>query len=119
ALRWTAQRGLFRTEPDPEFLPPKGRDIGVRDALVNVALVLGPDGRLYALGSDDSGATKLRVDVLDTASGPILAARHLGARATARSSRSSPSRMMWIAARWRRSCARIARRSRSWWAGGA
>src|SRR5437773_8224461 len=59
ALRWTAQRGLFRTEPDPEFLPPKGRDIGVRDALVNVALVLGPDGRLYALGSDDSGATKI------------------------------------------------------------
>src|SRR5438552_391248 len=83
ALRWTAQRGLFRTEPDPEFLPPKGRDIGVRDALVNVALVLGPDGRLYALGSDDSGATKLRVDVLDTASGAILATRHLGARETA------------------------------------
>src|SRR6266550_3021965 len=26
ALRWTAKRGLFRTEPDPEFLPPHGRD---------------------------------------------------------------------------------------------
>ena len=86
ALRWTAKRGLFRTEPDPEFLPPHGRDkrdIAVRDALVNVALTLGPDGRLYALGSDDSGATRLRVDVLDTAGGAILATRHLGARETA------------------------------------
>jgi thiol-disulfide isomerase/thioredoxin len=83
ALRWTAKRGLFRAEPDPEFLPPKGRDIGVRDALVNIALALGPDGRLYALGSDDSAATRLRVDVLDTASGVILATRHLGAHETA------------------------------------
>src|SRR5207302_8547396 len=86
ALRWTAKRGLFPTEPDPEFLPPQGRDqrdIGVRDALVNVALALGPDGRLYALGSDDSGATRLRVDVLDTAGGAILATRHPGARETA------------------------------------
>src|SRR5947207_9921697 len=83
ALRWTAKRGLFATEPDPEFLPPQGRDIGVRDALVNVALALGPDGRLYALGSDDSGATRLRIDVLDTAGGAILATRHLGARETA------------------------------------
>src|SRR6266516_1462742 len=83
ALRWTAKRGLFRSEADPEFLPPKGRDIGVRKALVNVALALGPDGRLYALGSDDSGATKLRVDVIDTARGAILATRHLGARETA------------------------------------
>jgi len=83
ALRWTAQRGLFRTEADPEFLPPKGRDIAVRDALVNVALALGPDGRLYALGSDDSSATRLRVDALDTAGGAILATRHLGVRETA------------------------------------
>src|SRR5438876_905082 len=83
ALRWTAKRGLFRTEPDPEFLPPHGRDIAVRDALVNVALTLGPDGRLYALGSDDSSATRLRIDVLDTAGGAILATRHLGARETA------------------------------------
>jgi len=82
-LRWTAKRGLFRTEADPEFLPAQGRDIGVRKALVNVALAVGPDGRLYALGSDDSGATKLRVDVIDTASGAILATRHLAARETA------------------------------------
>ncbi|PYP29762.1 MAG: hypothetical protein DMD55_00430, partial [Gemmatimonadetes bacterium] len=47
-LRWTAKRGLFRTEADPEFLPAQGRDIGVRKALVNVALAVGPDGRLYA-----------------------------------------------------------------------
>jgi thiol-disulfide isomerase/thioredoxin len=55
----------------------------VKQALVNVALALGPDGRLYALGADDSAATRLRVDVLDTASGAIVATRHLGARETA------------------------------------
>ncbi len=83
ALRWTARRALFREEADPEFLPPKGREIRVKNALVNVALTLGPDGRLYALGSDDSAATTLRVDVLDTATGGILATRHLAPRETA------------------------------------
>src|SRR6266566_1528438 len=43
----------------------------------------GRGGRLYALGSDDSAATSLRVDVLDPATGAILATRHLGARETA------------------------------------
>src|SRR5438132_4635455 len=86
ALRWTAKRGLFRTEPDPEVLPPHGRDkrdIAGRDALVNVALTLGPDGRLYGLGSDDPGPTRARVDGLDTAGGAVDATRHLGARETA------------------------------------
>ena len=82
-LRWTAKRGLFRTEADPEFLPPRGREIRVKSALVNIALALGPDGRLYALGSGDSTATALRLDVLDTASGAILATRQLGAVPTA------------------------------------
>src|SRR5439155_4754945 len=56
-------------------------------ALVNVALALGPPpppgGRVYALGSDDSAATRLRVDVLDATTGAILATRHLGPRETA------------------------------------
>ena len=82
-LRWTAKRGLFRAEPDPEFLPPRGREIRVKSALVNIALAVGPDGRLYALGSADSAATALRLDVLDTASGSILATRQLGAVPTA------------------------------------
>src|SRR6266516_2515249 len=86
-LSWTAKRGLFPTgsEPDPEFLPAKGADLRLKKALVNVALALGPapGGRLYALGSDDSAATRLRVDVLDPATGAILATRHLGARETA------------------------------------
>jgi len=55
----------------------------VRKALVNVALALGPDGRLYALGADDSAATELRVDALDTATGAIVATRRLGPRETA------------------------------------
>ena len=89
-LTWTAKRGLFPagSEPDPEFLPAKGADLRLKKALVNVALALGPPpegrgGRLYALGSDDSAATRLRVDVLDPATGAILATRHLGARETA------------------------------------
>src|SRR5207244_5012871 len=65
-LTWTAKRGLFPagSEPDPEFLPAKGADLRLKKALVNVALALGPPpgGRLYALGSDDSAATRLRAD---------------------------------------------------------
>src|SRR6266480_2967571 len=81
-LRWTAQRGLAGTESDPVFLPPPrgSTELQLRSRLVNVALVLGPDGRLYALGSDDSSATRLRLDVVDTATGAIVATRHLGAR---------------------------------------
>jgi thiol-disulfide isomerase/thioredoxin len=82
-LRWRARRGLFARETDPVFLPARGRELQVRHALVNLALALGPDGRLYALGADDSAATRLRVDILDTASGAILATRHLGERETA------------------------------------
>ncbi|HVH08320.1 MAG TPA: hypothetical protein VM736_00855, partial [Gemmatimonadales bacterium] len=78
-LRWTAKRGLFPSEPDPVFVAGRGT-LAVRRALVNVALALGPDGRLYALGGDDSNAAALRVDVLDTATGRIAATRHLGTR---------------------------------------
>jgi len=87
-LAWTTKRGLFRSEPDPEFLPAQGTELRLRKALVNIALALGPspparDERLYALGSDDSAATRLRVDVLDPATGAILTTRHLGPRETA------------------------------------
>jgi len=82
AARWTAKRGLPGPESDQVFLPPPrgSTELQVRSRIVNVALVLGPDGRLYALGSDDSSATRLRVDVVDTATGVILATRRLGAR---------------------------------------
>jgi thiol-disulfide isomerase/thioredoxin len=83
-VSWTAKRGLFRGgEPDPEFLPAKGTELRLKKALVNIALVAGTDGRLYVLGADDSAATRLRVDVLDTATGAIVATRHLGPRETA------------------------------------
>ena len=86
-VAWTTKRGLFRggSEPDPEFLPAKGTELRLKKALVNVALALGPApaGQLYALGSDDSAATRLRVDVLDPATGAILTTRHLGPRETA------------------------------------
>jgi thiol-disulfide isomerase/thioredoxin len=84
-VAWTTKRGLFPTEPDPEFLPAKGTELRLKKALVNVALVVGPPhgGRLYVLGSDDSAATRLRVDVLDAATGAILETRHLAPRETA------------------------------------
>jgi len=83
ATVWQTQRGLFRQEPDPHFLPPKGREIRVAHALVNIALSIGPDGRLYVLGADDSAATRLRLDVLDPESGHIVTTRTLGTMATA------------------------------------
>jgi len=82
-LRWTARRGLPARDSEPDLSPGKGRSFAARYAIVNVALTHGPGGRLYALGSDDSAGTKLRVDVLDTASGAIVATRHLGPRETA------------------------------------
>jgi len=86
-VSWTTKRGLFQggSEPDPEFLPAQGAELRLKKALVNVALVLGPPRgrRLYVLGSDDSAATRLRVDVLDATTGAMLATRHLGPRETA------------------------------------
>src|SRR5881296_2628982 len=82
-LLWSTRRGLYASETDPVFLPAKGTELRLRNALVNIALALGPDGRLYALGSDDSAATRLRLDVLDTATGAIILTRHLGPRETA------------------------------------
>jgi thiol-disulfide isomerase/thioredoxin len=83
ARRWSTSRGLLASESDPVLRTARGRDVVARYAIANIALVLGPDGRLYALGADDSAATRLRLDVLDTASGRILATRHLGLDETA------------------------------------
>ena len=80
---WTTKRGLYPEETDPRYLPNRGRAIPVQQAIVNIALVLGPDGNLYALGAADSAATRLRLDVLDTASGEILGTRDLKPRETA------------------------------------
>lgn len=81
--RWATTRHLRPSETEPVYLPAKGRELQVEEALVNVALALGPDGRLYALGAEDSAATRMRVDVLDTATGAIVATRRLEANETA------------------------------------
>jgi thiol-disulfide isomerase/thioredoxin len=81
--RWTATRGLRAAETDPVYRPAQGRDLQLDEALANVALALGPDGRLYVLGAEDSAATKLRIDVLDTATGAIVATRRLAPNETA------------------------------------
>ncbi|HEU5467608.1 MAG TPA: TlpA disulfide reductase family protein, partial [Gemmatimonadales bacterium] len=81
--RWTARRGLYPQETEPRFLPNRGKEVPLQMARAGIALTLGPDGRLYALGADDSTASKLRVDVLDTATGTILLTRHLGPKETA------------------------------------
>ena len=74
-----ATRGSFAPEAEPQLVAQRGRGLDARYAIVNIALALGPDGRLYALGGDDSAATRLRLDVLDTASGKVIATHHLGA----------------------------------------
>jgi thiol-disulfide isomerase/thioredoxin len=83
AVVWTTKRGLYQKEEEPRFLPNRGREVPLLLARAGIALTLGPDGRLYALGADDSTASKLRVDVLDTITGAILLTRHLGPRETA------------------------------------
>jgi len=82
-VRWTTKRGLYPRETDPNFLPAAGRRLPLQLAIVNVAMVLGPAGRLYVLGSQDSAGDRLRVDVLDTATGTILDTRRLGPNETA------------------------------------
>jgi len=79
ATVWRAQRGLFRQELDPRFMPPppgKPRELKVVHAIVNIAVTLA-DQRLYVLGAQDSGATRLRLDVLDPATGRIVTTRML------------------------------------------
>jgi thiol-disulfide isomerase/thioredoxin len=83
AARWRTTRGLIPHETDPRYLPAVDGQPRVAQAVVNVALVLGPDGRLYALGAQDSAATRLRVDVIDTASGRILDTKLLDSTETA------------------------------------
>jgi thiol-disulfide isomerase/thioredoxin len=82
ALLWTTKRGIYPVETEPRG-QVRGRDLVVDKAIVNVALAIGPAGRLYSLGSNDSGATRLRVDVLDQASGRILETHNLDSTQTA------------------------------------
>ena len=81
--RWSVRRGLYKEETDPHFLPAKGREIPVARALVNIAMTIGPDGRLYVLGAADSNATRLRLDAFDTATGAPLLSRSLAGTETA------------------------------------
>jgi thiol-disulfide isomerase/thioredoxin len=80
--RWRATRGLYPHTTDPVYLPAIHGEPRVAQAIVNIALALGPDGRLYVLGAEDSAATRLRVDVLDTATGAILSTRKLDSAET-------------------------------------
>src|SRR5258705_71093 len=80
---WPTPRGLFPQETDPRFVPPppgRPRDLKVAYAIVNIAVALGPpqDAWLYVLGAQDSGATGLRLDVLDLATGRIVTPSMLG-----------------------------------------
>ena len=78
---WRSSRGLIREERDPRFAA--GKERRVEHALINIAMQLGPDGRLYVLGAEDSAATRLRLDVLNRETGEIIASRILGTPATA------------------------------------
>ena len=78
---WRGSRGLIPEERDPRFAA--GKERRVEHALVNIAMTLGPDGRLYVLGGQDSAATRLRLDVLDPKTGEIIEGRILGTPSTA------------------------------------
>jgi len=78
---WRSSRGLIPLERDPRFVA--GKERRVEHALINIAMTVGPDGRLYVLGGQDSAATKLRLDVLDRETGEIVASRVLGTPTTA------------------------------------
>lgn len=78
---WRSSRGLISTERDPHFVGGQGRRVA--HALVNIAMTIGPDGRVYVLGGQDSAATRLRLDVLHPQTGELLETRILGTAATA------------------------------------
>jgi len=82
ALKWTASRGRFATDSDP-VLVLRGPMPEARYAIVNYALALGPDAKLYVLGAQDSSGTTRRLDAVDTASGRLLSSRPLGPKETA------------------------------------
>lgn len=78
---WRSSRGLIPREQDPRFADAKSRR--VEHALVNIAMTVGPDRRLYVLGAQDSAATRLRLDVLNRETGEIIDSLLLGTAATA------------------------------------
>ncbi len=78
---WRSSRGLIPVEREPRFAT--GKELRVEHALVNIAMTVGPDGRLYVLGAQDSAGTRLRLDVLSRETGQILDSRVLGTPATA------------------------------------
>lgn len=78
---WRSARGLIPVEKDPHFIGGQGRRVA--HALVSIAMTVGPDGRVYVLGAQDSAATNLRLDVLHSQTGEILTSRVLGTAATA------------------------------------
>jgi len=78
---WRSSRGLIPTERDPHFATGDARR--VVHALVNIAMTVGPDNRIYVLGAQDSAATELRLDVLRADNGEIVASRRLGTATTA------------------------------------
>jgi thiol-disulfide isomerase/thioredoxin len=77
---WRASRGVtFGGGVQPGYAAGPSGETSVRYTPVNLALTLGPDGRLYALGAADSTSTLMRVDVLDPATGRVLEHRTLDA----------------------------------------
>jgi len=81
SIVWHSSRGLIRAERDPQFIP--GKERRVAHALVNIAMTVGPDGRLYVLGGADSAARTLRLDVLNTETGELISSQELGTPTTA------------------------------------
>ena len=73
---WIAARDSLHREPQLRYVSGAGGRVEVVHRAANLALALGPDGRLYALGN-------LRLDALDPATGKILLTRTLDSTETA------------------------------------
>jgi cytochrome c biogenesis protein CcmG/thiol:disulfide interchange protein DsbE len=69
---WTRRRGLAQETPNPRFELRAGRPV-LNYFPVNLGLALGPDGRVYVLSTVDTTLAGSRLDVLDPASGRLLA----------------------------------------------
>jgi cytochrome c biogenesis protein CcmG/thiol:disulfide interchange protein DsbE len=69
---WTFRRGLTHGTPDPKFAIRGGRSI-LDYFPVNLGLGPGPDGRLYVLSTADTTLERARLDVIEPASGRLLA----------------------------------------------
>jgi thiol-disulfide isomerase/thioredoxin len=68
---WLSAPAESLPTPEPRFRLVGGR-VQIDYQPLNLALTLGPDGRLYVLRAADSAVTRARLDVIERASGQVV-----------------------------------------------